>query len=281
LHALIAARLDGLPSEERRVLQDAAVLGKTFTKHALAALAGLETEELEPLLAPLVRKEVLGVQVDPRSPEHGQYGFLQDLVRHVAYGTLSKREQRSRHLAAASYLETAFARDPDEVIEVIASHYVDAYDAMPAADDADELKQHAIDVLTRAGERAASLAAAGEARRYFEQAAGLAAEPTERAALLTRAGEMVGRSGDPVEARRLVEEAITLCEEAGDTHGTARAATVLGFVLGFTGHREEALAQMERAFAVISEDPPSEELALLAGRLALHHWFLGNLELSA
>ena len=46
--------------------------------------------DIEPLLAALVRKEVLGVQADPRSPEHGQYGFLQDLVRHVAYETLSQ-----------------------------------------------------------------------------------------------------------------------------------------------------------------------------------------------
>jgi predicted ATPase len=98
LHALIAARLDGLPPEERRVLQDAAVLGKTFTKRALASLSGLSDSELEPLLASLVRKEVLAVQADPRSPEHGQYGFLQDLVRHVAYETLSKRERKARHV---------------------------------------------------------------------------------------------------------------------------------------------------------------------------------------
>ncbi|MDQ6811846.1 MAG: AAA family ATPase, partial [Actinomycetota bacterium] len=93
LHALIAARLDGLAAEERRLLQDGAVLGKTFTKPALAALSGARAEEFEPLLSALVRKEVLGVQSDPRSPERGQYGFLQDLVRHVAYETLSKRER--------------------------------------------------------------------------------------------------------------------------------------------------------------------------------------------
>src|SRR5438477_3106794 len=121
LHALIAARLDGLTAEERRLLQDAAVLGKTFTTEALAALAGADTE-IEPLLTALVRKEVLGVQADPRSPEHGQYGFLQDLVRHVAYETLSKRERRARHLAAAAHLSTAFA-DEAEVVEVIAAHY--------------------------------------------------------------------------------------------------------------------------------------------------------------
>src|SRR6266511_3883619 len=98
LHALIAARLDGLTAEERRLLQDGAVLGKTFTRQGLAALSGLEEKQLEELLGALVRKEVLGLQADPRSPEHGQYGFLQDLVRHVAYETLSRRERRIRHL---------------------------------------------------------------------------------------------------------------------------------------------------------------------------------------
>ncbi|HSG13966.1 MAG TPA: adenylate/guanylate cyclase domain-containing protein, partial [Gaiellaceae bacterium] len=98
LHALVASRLDGLPAEERRSLHDAAVLGKTFTRQALAAVSDVQEAELDPLLSSLVRKEILGVQADPTSPEHGQYGFLQDLVRHVAYETLSKRERRSRHL---------------------------------------------------------------------------------------------------------------------------------------------------------------------------------------
>ena len=65
LHALIAARLDGLTAEERRLLQDGAVLGKTFTRAGLAALSGLAEGALEPLLSLLVRKEVLGVQADP------------------------------------------------------------------------------------------------------------------------------------------------------------------------------------------------------------------------
>ncbi len=84
------------------------MLGKTFTKEALAALARADVD-LEPLLTALVRKEVLGVQADPRSPEHGQYGFLQDLVRHVAYETLSKRE---RHGAPPRRRRTSRVRVP-------------------------------------------------------------------------------------------------------------------------------------------------------------------------
>ena len=111
LHALAAARLDGLGPDERRALQDAAVLGKTFTKASLAKVSGRGEAELEPLLAFLVRREILGLQNDPRSPELGQYGFLQDLLRQVAYETLARPERKARHLAAAAYLESVRRRD--------------------------------------------------------------------------------------------------------------------------------------------------------------------------
>src|SRR5207302_9230979 len=88
LQALIAARLDGLAAEERELLQDAAVLGRTFTVSGLTALTGMTASELEPLLTALVRKEVLSLCMDPLSPERGQYGFLQELVKRVAYDTM-------------------------------------------------------------------------------------------------------------------------------------------------------------------------------------------------
>ena len=197
LHALIAARLDGVSPEERRLLQDGAVLGKTFTVQALAALSGTAPAELEPLLASLVRKEVLGVQSDPRSPERGQYGFLQDLVRHVAYETLSKRERKTRHLAAAEHLQTVFA-DEDELAEVLASHYLAAFEAAAEADDAPAIRAKAREMLARAGERAGSLGAPEEGQRYYDQAAALADEPLLEAKLLEQAGgRRSGRTSRP------------------------------------------------------------------------------------
>jgi class 3 adenylate cyclase/tetratricopeptide (TPR) repeat protein len=276
LHALIAARLDGLSTEERRLLQDGAVLGKTFTREALAALAGPDAE-IELLLNSLVRKEVLGVQADPRSPEHGQYGFLQDLVRHVAYETLSKRERRARHLAAAAHLSAAFAADEDEVVEVIASHYLAAHEAAPDAADATEIRGKAQTMLARAGERAASLAAAAEARRYFEQAAELTEAPADRAVLLGKAGDMAERAGDPNGARRLFEQSIQLHEAEGDTHAAARVHMRLGRLDASTGRRVEAMERLENVLALIA-DEPDEDVALLAAGLALGYWFTGDLE---
>ena len=81
------------------------------------------------------------------------------------------------------------------MVEVIASHYLAAEEAGPDAEDAAEIRGKAQAMLVRAGERAESLAAAAEARRYFEQAAELTEDPSERAALLDKAGEMAATSG--------------------------------------------------------------------------------------
>ena len=222
LHALIAARLDGLPPEERRLVQDAAVLGKTFPPAGLAAVSGVPEAELQPMLASLVAKELLSIQADPRSPERGQYGFLQDLVRTVAYETLAKRDRKEKHLAAAAYLEESWGGDEDEIAEVVAAHYVDAHRLAPDAADAREIAERARRMLVRAGERAASLGAAAEARASFQQAAGLAESPLLRAELHERAGRMAFLEGSAEISAQSFEDATRLYEEAGQTHAAAR-----------------------------------------------------------
>ena len=279
LHALIAARLDGVSTEERRLLQDGAVLGKTFTQRALGALSGRTPEELEPLLAGLVRKEVLGVQSDPRSPERGQYGFLQDLVRHVAYETLSKRDRKNRHLAAAEHLQSAFA-DEDEVAEVLAAHYLAAVEAAPDADDAGEIRARGGEMLARAGARAASLGATEEARRYYEQAAELAEESVLEAALLLEAGRLAVRAYRPVEARERLERAIGLFGAVGDLKGAARGAVALADVELGDGRLDEAIARFEGAVAELEQGPPSAELAAALAQLGRVHVIAGRGELA-
>jgi class 3 adenylate cyclase/tetratricopeptide (TPR) repeat protein len=275
LHGLVASRLDGLPAEERRLLQDAAVLGKTFTREGLAAVGRLAETDLDPLLASLARKEILGVQADPTSPEHGQYGFLQDLVRHVAYETLSRKERRARHLAAAAYLADAFASE-DEIAEVVASHYVDAYTALPDAEDARKVKAKACDALVRAGDRAASLGAAGEALRYLTHAAELTEEPLERAALLDRAGWLGVYAPDYDEAARLLGESIALFEARGDHRSAARVSGRLATVESYQDRWEEAIARAEAAFETLQRFEPGVELAELAARLGSGYRFIGE-----
>ncbi len=93
LQALIAARLDGLDAGDRTLLQDAAVLGQSFTIAALAAVNGGTEEAIGARLHDLAGMELVEQLIDPRSPERGQYLFVQALIREVAYGTLAKRDR--------------------------------------------------------------------------------------------------------------------------------------------------------------------------------------------
>ena len=93
---------------------------------ALAAVSGPRRAELEPRLRGLVRRELFELEADPRSPERGQYGFVQSLIREVAYGTLARRDRRARHLAAARYFESL---GDDELAGALATHYLAAHEA--------------------------------------------------------------------------------------------------------------------------------------------------------
>ena len=267
LQALIAARLDGMSPEERQLAQDASVLGKTFTPQGLTALSGLGELELQPVLAALVAKEVLSVQADPRSPERGQYGFLQDLVRSVAYETLAKRERRAKHLAVAAHLEGAWSTDGEEIVEVVASHYLEAWRLDPDAPGAEEIKGKAREMLVRAAERAAALAAAEEAQSAFERAAELSASQLERAALTQRAGEMAELRGRPEEAAARYGDAARMFEAAGRGRTAARVQARLAGVEWLRGHITQAIERMRAAHAGLADGEPDAELAVVVAQL--------------
>jgi class 3 adenylate cyclase/tetratricopeptide (TPR) repeat protein len=276
LHALIAARLDGLTADERRVVQDASVLGKTFFKQALADVGEVIEAEVEPILGGLVRKEILTVQADPRSPERGQYGFLQDLVKKIAYETLSKKERKTKHLAAAAFIERTWAAEDDEIVEVLAAHYLSAFDSAPDADDAGAIKAKARDLLARAGERAASLAAAEEALHYFDKAIELTDDPLRRAELHEQAGRMAWTAGHRAVATEHDEEAIATFDSIGLTHPAARVSAAMAEIMWASGQIEEAVERMEAAYGVLSQEEPDADIAWLAAQLGRLQYFLGR-----
>jgi predicted ATPase/class 3 adenylate cyclase len=279
LHALVAARLDALEGEERRVVEWAAILGKTFSAQALAALSGMERPELEAVLGALLRKEIVTVQADPRSPERGQYSFLQDIVKRIAYETLSRKERKAKHVAAARYLEAAWTGEEDEIVEVVAAHYLDAYDSAPEDADAAELRESARRMLVRAAERAASLAANAEAQRAYERACELSGDDLVRAELHERAGNMAYAGARAGEAAAHYERAIELFEAAGATHPAARVSARRAEILWERGRLEQGLAAMDGAFAVLSREEADRDLAALAAQIGRFMYFAGQPEL--
>ncbi len=198
-------------------------------------------------------------------------------MQKVAYDTLSRRDRKARHLAAATYLEDTW--DADEIPEVIASHYLEAYRAAPDADDAADVKAKACDRLAQAGNRAASLAAAAEARRWFEQALELADDPLARAGLHERAAETALATGDGDAAKAHFRQAMELFGGGGERHAAARAAAGHAEVVWLQeGGVDEAIAGMEEAYAALSREDADADLARLAAELGRLLYFAGRPE---
>ncbi len=265
LQALIAARLDGLAPADRALLQDAAVLGQSFTLAGLAAITGETPADLEARLHVLARNDLVTQDVDPRSPERGMYAFVQSLIREVAYGTLARRDRRSRHLAAARFFESL---GEEELAGALAAHYLAAYQADPDGPEAEAVAIQARLAIVGAADRALALGSTEQAIRFLDQALTVTTEPSLRATILERAGKAASAAVRPDDAETYLREAIKLRESAGDTAGTYRAITALaGALIG--GRRGESAgvlieSVLERAETGADEADLAELLTMLA-----------------
>ena len=240
LTALIASRLDGLDPADRSLVQDAAVLGQSFTVEALSAISGLDVGELEPRLRGLVRRELLTLEVDPRSPERGQFAFLQALIREVAYNTFARKDRKARHLAAARFFEQLGS---DELAGALAGHYLAAHANAPEGAEAEALAVQARIALNGAAERAASLGAHDQAIAFLEQALTVTTAPADEADLLERAGESAAAAARYGRAEDFLRRALALHRTRGDRLAAARTTASLGTAL-IVGQQEKAAVEL-------------------------------------
>ncbi|MFP3882227.1 MAG: AAA family ATPase [Actinomycetota bacterium] len=283
VQAVIAARLDRLPAEERELVRDAAVLGQSFTLESLAALRDEDTDKVERRLTGLVRHEVLEIVRDQRSPERGQYQWVQSLLREVAYERIARSDRHDLHLRAARFFRDL--EDP-ELAPVTASHYVSAREA--ASGEASDLDHELGEALDAALERARLLHAHEQVISLVEMA--LDVVPSDRAAELhVSAARAATRISDKTAAERHVEALRKLTEESEDLglvhlymalfgdvyNGFRQAAMVLDVI---TPHIEahpdldsdpnltRAAANLGRA-RLLSGDDSDESIALVDGAL--------------
>ena len=287
LHALLAARLDVLDLEVRRLVADAAVLGTTFPAEALIAISGRDEPSVRAALAGLVRREVLSVSADPLSPERGSYQFAQDMLRQVAYDTLSRRDRKTRHLAVAAHLRQAFPGDGEEVADVIARHYLDALNAIPDDPDTAEIRGQAVATLIRAAERAERAGAPARAATSYASAAELStsgAADDRNADAQLDAGALWISAADAANAATEYARAVQHAGRArdyyvrrGQTRAAARAQAAAGRALHEWGHYAEAREQLTAAAEILRADPDTDTVRALQG-LATLEAFAGSPE---
>jgi class 3 adenylate cyclase/tetratricopeptide (TPR) repeat protein len=273
LHALVAARLDALSFGDRTLVQEVSVLGKTFTLQACAAVSGLKPADLEPRLHDLVRRELFVLDVDPRSPERGQYGFVQELLREVAYGTLARRDRRRLHLAAAEHFEE---HGDDEIAGVLATHYLAAYRAGPEDPGGEVVAQQAVRSLRAAAGRASRLGSRVMALDYLEQALQITTDAGECLELHLAAGEAATRGTRYDSARSHLSAAVELTRSRGDRLAELRAIVMLNLTAIGLGHTESALEPLERAVEEFSDVQGTVENVMLLEALSRVYFRLGR-----
>ena len=269
LISLLGARLDALAPDEREMVKTMSVFGGNFPLAAAQALSELPAPIADAVLRNLVRKQVLTVRSDPLSPDRGQYRFAQMLLRTVAYDLLSKRERKIRHLAAANYLSRTFANEGEDVAEVVAAHYLQAYRCAASDSDALELRAEAVSALRRGAQRAAAVGAPQTAERAYAKAIDLAGDDAERAELTQAAGDMALVDGRYDDAFKLFEDAVALLSVTGGERAVAGLAVKIGHALRRAGRATEAIDRMQRGLAVLSRERGDSGAAELNVELAV------------
>jgi DNA-binding SARP family transcriptional activator len=194
VHSLLAARIDALPPVEKRLLQEAAVVGRVFWQAPLARTLG-DAGVREALL----RLEDRGLVVArPTSALGGEpeFQFKHALVRDVAYAGLPKARRARAHAEHASWLEELAGERRDELVELVAYHYRSAVAGPDAdlawAEDAAAFaraRARAFEALLAAGEVARRRFAIAKALEVHEQALAIAAGDLERGRALAAIGD--------------------------------------------------------------------------------------------
>lgn len=279
LRGLVAARLDGLTSEERRVLDDCAVLGRRGPMMAIEVMAGthLRIDNVRPVLEALEAKELL---VLSGTDEGEKWTFRSDLVREVAYSTLTKADRARSHAGIAAWMEAHEDRQRDAVVDRITHHYVRAAELITELGNVDglpdDLTERALHWLEEAAARANQAEIPVVAERLYAEGLRLLAGvhgPRHRAFLTGRAQALAGlREIGParVDALAAVEESRQAGAEGRTDLG--RALLVLADVeqkeSGWAAS-EVALEEAGAVFAELGDASGEAEVLRLRGFAAL------------
>jgi predicted ATPase/class 3 adenylate cyclase len=276
VQGIISARLDALAPQEKRLLQNASVLGKVGWLGAIAALSDLDRAEAEQALHRLERKEFLRRERRASIAGEVEYAFRHVLVRDVAYGQIPRPGRADKHRRAAAWIET-LSEDRRDRADMLAYHYATALDyARAAGGDAGELVARTREALHEAGDRAEALNAHESAARFYRRALELSPPGTPgRGQLLLRHARM---KLDLQQLQDDLAEARDLLLAEGDRAGAAEAEAQLTWGAWNDGRVEEVLAHQARALELLEGLPPSRERGHVLSSISISRMLAGDLQ---
>ena len=254
IRLVIAARLDALPPDAKRLLADASVCGSTTWRGLLDQVSDVDRPGA--VLRDLVDRGLLRKQ--PRSSIAGttEYGWKHALIRDVAYETLPRATRAERHLQVADWLRTT-APKGREPVEAIAYQYERAWELSrrrTGPGPSEDVAALAAAYLTRRGEQVfvqQARAAEPVFRRALRilDASGRSADPRVAARASVGLAEVLIEMGSHREAIAQARQARRAAERAGDGRLTARALLALGRSESDAGNLKRARTLLRDAHA--------------------------------
>lgn len=258
LHGVLMARIDRLQEETKRVLQLAAVVGRTFLYRALAAIVQ-EEPELDGHLLTLRQEEMIRERA--QVPEL-EYIFKHHLTQEAAYKGLLRKERRVYHRRVAEALEQLFPERVEEQLGLLAYHW-----ELAREPDA----KRAVEYLSRAGDQARLAYAHAEAIDYYRRALELTPENrgAERAHLKTKLGEVLQAQGKFDDAVDIWEQALSRRQEIDSTPDQVAALhRLIAHALWSKGQIEEARNHLATGLLWLGEQSETPEAAALYQEMA-------------
>ena len=264
LHGLLLSRVDRLPADARRVLQEAAVLGAEFDASLLAAVTG------EPQSAPVALDRLVDadlIQTTDGRHAAARYRFTHGLVREVVYQNLLLSRRTEMHGRIGRVLEQMVGPRPERSsdLETLAYHWSLSPDKLRGAR-----------YMVAAGDRARAVYANEDAIRHYERALEtLAACPAgceaDARGARERLADLLALTGRRAEALAHYESLLKAAEPAGERSTAARLHRKVGGLYWDAGDRERAGACFAAGLELLGEDGHPVERAHLfqeMGRLA-------------
>jgi class 3 adenylate cyclase/tetratricopeptide (TPR) repeat protein len=273
LHGIIAARLDGLGSEEKSLLQDAAVVGKVFWSNSL----GRKAREVIGTLHALERMGFVRRQRQSSVEGESELAFAHALVRDVAYGQIPRADRASKHRRVAEWIESLGR--PEDHAEMRAYHWRSAL-ALARASGTEEadLVDCARFALRDAGDRASGLDNHAAAASLYEETLALWPEAdSERPDLLFRRARSLHLAADE-RRQHALEAARDALLETGAAEPAAEAEAFLGHGAWYRGDHAAAEPHFSRAYALVAERRPSASKARVLALSARFRMVVGALE---
>jgi class 3 adenylate cyclase/tetratricopeptide (TPR) repeat protein len=181
---IIAARLDTLSADERALVQDAAVVGRTAWVGAAAAISERPAWELGELLYGLERKQLVRRVRQSSIEGEVEFSFAHALIQEVAYGQIRRVERAEKHERTAGWIEHIGGERKDKA-ELLAHHYTAALTLREqAGEDPASVRARAVDALIEAGRQALAVNVYQAANRHLKSALDLLDEGDVRRAEL-------------------------------------------------------------------------------------------------